>query len=56
VIFCIQILKYAVGMSELEWKLAYPLYDDKDIIKKIEEICGKDLLTKFSEVINENNE
>lgn len=42
-------------MSELEWKLAFPLEDDT-AIKKIEGILGKDLPAEFSEVIIKFNE
>jgi hypothetical protein len=42
-------------MSELEWKLAYPL-DDDSAIKEIEGILGKDLPNEFCEVIIKNNE
>ncbi len=42
-------------MSELEWKLAYPL-DDDSAIRKIEGIIGKKLPNEFCEVIIKNNE
>jgi hypothetical protein len=42
-------------MSNLEWKLAYPLEDDS-AIKKIEGILGKELPNEFIEVIINYNE
>ena len=42
-------------MSELEWKLAYPI-DNDSAINKIEGILGKELPNEFREVIIKNNE